>query len=95
VGTVGLARTLASAASAHNQNISTSSKDTRNITELHSRSFREGKAANKSKKPQNGLPLIYFLQIPKKKFFKTLNISVKIRLKKSQGSLFFESCSFH
>ena len=52
--TVGPARTLASAASVHNQNISTSSKDTRNITELHSRSFREGKAVNKSKKLKMG-----------------------------------------
>jgi hypothetical protein len=65
-------RTLASAASAHNQNISTSSKDTRNITELHSRSFREGKAANKSKKPQNGLPLINFSQKLRKKLLKHL-----------------------
>jgi hypothetical protein len=43
--------TLASAALAHNQNISTSSKDTRNMTDFHSRGSREGKAANKSKKP--------------------------------------------
>ena len=49
-----------------------SSKDNRNITGLHSRSSRECKAANKSKKPQNGLPLINFLQKPRKKLLKLL-----------------------
>ncbi len=70
-------------------------KTLKTLQNFHSRSSREGKAANKSKKPQNGLLFASFLQKLRKKVVKTLNISVKIRLKKSQGSLFFESCSFH
>jgi|LakMenE18May11ns_1017448.scaffolds.fasta_scaffold9250500_1 hypothetical protein len=69
---VGPAGTLALAALSHSQNISEISKENRDTTDFHSGSSREGKAVNKSKKPQNGLPLINFLQIPRKKFLKLL-----------------------
>ncbi len=46
---VGPARMLESAVLAHNQNISNSSKDNRNITNVHSRDSRNGKFAKNIK----------------------------------------------